>query len=531
MLTPEIPEAVRFLGDLAVEARLRCQSDLLYFGSDILGYDYLERPADFHREAAKAIEDREEFLLLAPRIHIKTTICNVVGSAFEIVRDPDVRILLTHDTLDNAKRILRESTDHFRDNQRLRRLFPEIVPDGRAEDPTLTSFTTKARSRPRKEPTIMAGAPGATVTGMHFDVIQATDLVNEQNVPPNASPEQMERTKEFYGTFLALLDQTNPKARRQVNGTRWHDSDLYGALAEDEELRRIIVGIPDDEDGNPIAVWDMIPAERLRRIKNDVTMTPYFWAANFKNDPLPADSAVGFRKEHFKVYETKDLPSALDVAITVDLAATDKKEEKRDRSAIVVSGLSDDMDLFILDAKAGRWRAETVMEQILALWGEYGSIYGVRYIGIESVAFQKMFIYWMQERVIARTGVMPPFLKLEPRAASKEARAFPLAAFAANRGIHVRQEHMTDFVPEFLRFPVGKHDDYVDALAYRMQNLRRPGGALPGNLVSQEGNVLVVDFQSWQREQVSRMLKSRREDHSRGRRVRGSSGRRLRSAR
>lgn len=236
-LQAEIPDTVRALGELAVEARLRCQRDLLFLGAHILGYDYLETPAPFHVETARAIEDKEEFLLIAPRNHIKTTLCNIVGTVFEIVRDPDIRILLTHDTLDNAKRILREATDHFRVNQRLRKLFPEVVPEGRYEDPTLTQFITKARTRPRKEPTVMVAAPGATVTGMHFEVVQGTDLVNEQNVPPLASIDQMQRTKEFYGTFLALLDPTVPNSRRQLNGTRWCDGDLYGDLIDSIEAR------------------------------------------------------------------------------------------------------------------------------------------------------------------------------------------------------------------------------------------------------------------------------------------------------
>ena len=48
-----------------------------------------------------------------------------------------------------------------------------------------------------------------------------------------------------------------------------------------------------------------------------------------------------------------------------------------------------------------------------------------------------------------------------------------LQSHAERFGIWVRPEHQ-ELVDEFLRFPVGKHDDLVDALAYRGQDLLIP---------------------------------------------------------
>lgn len=238
-------------------------------------------------------------------------------------------------------------------------------------------------------------------------------------------------------------------------------------------MKLILVGIKDDEHGDPIPVWDRMGVSVLRKIRDDSSTSPYFWAANYASDPLPVDAAAGYKREWFRVYEDKDRPGALDIAITVDLAITEAKEAKaakRDRSAIVVSGVTEDFELYILDARAGRWGPETVMDLLMGM----NATWNPRYIGIEQVAYQKALRLWLHVRALEKTGSGLPLRPLLPRAQSKEARSFPLSAHAAYKGIHIRQEHTTDFLQEFLRFPIGRHDDYVDALAYRMQDVRRP---------------------------------------------------------
>lgn len=476
-------EVARALGDIAVDIRRRAQASPVYFGAHVLGYDYLEAPPDFIYDAEVSLQKREDFMLLAPRGHIKTTFVDVVGIPWDIINEVNIRVLLTHGTLENSKRILAEINGHFNDSHRFRTLFPEFVPETAAERPSATRMTVPCRTRPLKEPTILCAAPGATVTGMHFERIACSDLVNEQNVPPNAEAEQMQKIIDFFRTFTPLLDQSVDHPRRTIDGTRWHDGDLYGVIANDPayaHFRKIIVGLKSDENGDAIPIWNRMGKERLKRIRAETG--EYLWAANYMNDPLPADGASNFKEEWFRNYDKE--PDGLDIAITVDLAISQKSGA--DYTAIVVAGISPDGDLYVLHASRGHWRPKEVIDRLFELDTQYKPTY----IGVESVAWQKAMVYMLEDEGKVREHFLPVRPLLPD--GNKIRRAAPLANHAERRGIYVRTG-MGDLVHEFTRFPVGAHDDFVDALSYRAQDLWRP----EATILNLEQRKETVDCSAW----------------------------------
>jgi predicted phage terminase large subunit-like protein len=480
-LKPVEKEVLRALGEIGLQIRQRAQRDLIFYGSKVLGYDYLDNPPDFMRTAAKIIEDKVDGMYLAPRGHIKTTLFDVVGTSFDWTRNPDIRILLTHGTLENAKRILIEALAAVQ-CERYRTLFPEFTPETKEEMGTTMKFIVPCRTRPLKEPTIMVAAPGATVTGMHFDRIACSDLVNEQNVPPNAEPEQMQKIIDFFRTFTPLLAQDMPDCRRTIDGTRWHDGDLYGLIANDPayaHFRKVIISLDTDENGNPVSVWDKMDQERLMRIRSETG--EYLWAANYMNDPLPAEGATNFKEEWFRNYDKE--PDQMDIAITVDLAISEKTGA--DYTAIIVSGITPSGDLYVLHCSRGHWRPKEVMDRLFELDAEYSPTY----IGVESIAWQRAMIFMLEDEA-RRRGHFIPVRPLVPDA-SKIRRAAPLANHAERKGIYIRPG-MGDLVHEFSRFPVGAHDDMVDALAYRAQDLWRPD-----LVVEVEKKAPVLDLSAW----------------------------------
>lgn len=468
-------DTITFLGEELLALRQRCLDDVFFFGSEILGYDYLATPAEFHRAAARALLDETDFMLIAPRGHIKTTLVDVVGTIHHLLRHPDDRVLIAASTWDNARLVLREIVSHYRGNEVFRRLFPEVCPQNKDEEGNTEEYTIPVRGRPTKEASIETTGQDRVITGRHYDVIRCTDLVVRENVPPTAQPEQMKRTIEWFRTTTPLLDMTNPRAHRTVDGTFWNDQDLYCEIKKGYPNFRVLqVGIKDDDKGDPIPVWpelvrggiQVLGTEKLRKIRSETGS--YLWAANYRSDPQPL-GALSFRREWFKTYHEapRDLVETMNlrVAITVDLAISDKPGA--DRTAIVVTGISPARDFVVLSAQAGPFTPYDTLERLFLLNAEYQPVY----VGIESVAWQKAMIF-ISNRESFNRGITLPVRALLPDA-RKERRAWPLMVHAENSGIWVRPEH-TELVDELLRFPVGNHDDFVDALAYRGQDLMAP---------------------------------------------------------
>ena len=478
-LTPQEQALLQKGGEIALRARRKCLEDPLYLGHHILGYNY-ENPPHFLRWFRDRIKNYDDFLGLVARGHSKTTTCNVVGSVWQILDDAEVRILMLHGVLGNAQKILSEATNHFRNNPKLRRLFPEHAPQGRAEDPTTTRFTTPARQGNYKEPTISAGAPGSTETGMHYDVIQATDLVNEQNVPApigRGSPETMAQVNEFIKTLRPLLDTTDFRARpqshkacRQFNGTRWHDGDAYGYILDKMDyMQSLVVELEMDDEGNPIPIWDLIDKQTL--IEACIDSGPILWAANYLNRPLYGDDAMGFKLEWFHDWdltgkERVEFLKTCKVAITVDPAISEK--EAADRTAIVVSAIAPDGNFYVLHSWAGRVGPAETIDRLLDL----DSVYNPDWVGIESVAYQKALKLWAED-VARRKGRRVPFRELKADG-SKIRRASTMQLHAQKFGIYLKHAEHADLLAECMKFPVGQHDDLVDAMCYRGQDLFLP---------------------------------------------------------
>lgn len=146
-------------------------------------------------------------------------------------------------------------------------------------------------------------------------------------------------------------------------------------------------------------------------------------------------------------------PDNLSISMGVDLAISTKTDA--DYTAIAVLGRAPDGQLFVLDVQRIRAPFHDVLRFIESMAGKWKP----RSIAIEQVQYQAAVI---QE--LLRTTTLP-VLGVKPDK-DKVTRFQPLEA-RYQQGLVT---HAPDLPPEFedelLTFPVGKHDDMVDALAY-----------------------------------------------------------------
>ena len=487
------------LGGVALDIRKKCIESPLFLMSKILcgarETNLLETPSEGHREVERAMIAFENILYVDHRGTLKTTVLDEGGSVWELLFDPEIRTLFLQSNAENAKMMSRQIRGHFKTNRALRALFPEYEINT-GDDGNVLSWSVPCKRTVTLEGSFNVATPGVSTTGLHFDTIRASDLMNPETVPPpcgRATPETMKSIIAWYATTDGLLvtKNINPRAHRTIDSNRWCDADHVGQILRDDPkqpeqggyFRKIIRGVKRGADGRFIPTWpEGIPSEELHAIHDRPTMTPALWASNYQSDPLP-EGGMAFKREAIHTYGDTDspklcqcnarhrLPDDLEIATTVDPAFTDqsaKKAYKSDRSGIITSGVArSNKHLYVLDARAGRWEAMQLIEAIF----ETCAFWKPMWVGIEDIAaglaLKSVFLSEM-----LRSGRMVPYRDIRMpganRVSSKEARIFPLHAHVHRWGLYVHEDGRHDaLVDELLRFGVGEHDDLADALGMR----------------------------------------------------------------
>lgn len=466
------------LTDADIDLRCECIRDPIFLVREVLSYGrdrtFFANPTPEHRRAADCIVAQKSFLLLMPRNHGKTTLVDEGGTVWQFLKYPNDRVLFAQASQDNAKALSRQVRWHFQATKPLRDLFPEYAMDEAKEAGNVLAWSVPCRTANTREASLELGTPETSLAGRHFDVVAGSDCVNEQNSPApcgQGTIESMAKVKNWFGNTPLLLDTTNPRAHIRVDGTRYHDADLYGELLDSPIFEKITCGIKDDPEGRPISIWDKMSRDKLEFMRAAPAMTVARWAAQMQNDPKPAEDSASFRESWFDTYDG-DAPTGLSVAITVDPAfTTQEKNPDADSSAIVVSGVAPvghpmEGRLYILAIRDGRWSPRDLLDNIHALIAAWDPSWVGIEAGHQTEALKSMFF-----EDLRRTGRNVNYRELPTRGKNKIVRAMALLAHAEKYHIHVKRPEHETLVQQCLRFPVGKHEDYVDALAYRAQDM------------------------------------------------------------
>jgi hypothetical protein len=461
--------------------RERCRKDLLFLAGEVLGYDTEDLKMSDRHPVQVAMAKQATYLgdtmTLVPRSWTKSTTITVCGSVWWNINFPQDCSLLVSNTETNAQKFLTEIKGHYLGNDRFRLLFPEFCPT-EAESGTLDSFRCANHSRRRKEATFEVTGMNASVTSRHYERIVMDDLVYKENVPPKVTPETMAKTFEYIRSMRALQNLVGKRNVRTIVGTRWHDGDAYGKVERDPGYRhfRKLKITPFDKDGE--SNWpEVFPVEKLNEMRAD--MGAYLWACLMEQDPLPPETAVSFREEWLKWYDPEDLVATEEEhpefggAILIDPAFS--KNWLADRTAIGHTWVAESSPaLVFLAERAGRWTPNQVGLEAFALWKEWRKTeFPAKWIGVEVDAGGRA-VYNVLRDLAAEKGYNVRIRPLKTEHASKEARIAELSAYVERHGAYFT-EAMGGMRQEFLRYPVGEHDDRLDMAAHRVLKLPRQG--------------------------------------------------------
>ncbi len=461
------------------QVRDACKNSLHFLCTQILGFSDWDK---VHDDMEKFVNRKSrKKMLLVPRGHLKTSVITKGFSIQQILRNPNVRILIANQVWDKAREMLYEIKQMLTDKSELPKLFGPFVSDRWRED----DIVVRQRTIALAAPTIGTSGVEAELTSSHYDVVILDDLQGLQNYQ---TPEQREKVKRYYRSMMDLLE---PGGLLVVVGTRWHLDDVYQYILDEEAdyfdvtVRKVV------EHGQIIfpkkfnkkfdaqsKCWVETQEPTMDFIDYLKKRPSEEFSAQYLNEPVDSENQV-FKKEYFKTYDRR--PERLFVSMTIDPAISEK--QSADYFALNVSGMDENYRIYVLDTLKGHWKVAESIDNIFTTYMKWRP----SVIGLETVAYQKALKSWLEEKMRER-GVHFPITELKRSTSeSKEFRIKALEPFYRD-GLVFHAPWMKSLEQELLQFPKGKHDDEMDALASQLELL------VPGDSQAADG----IPVGSWE---------------------------------
>jgi predicted phage terminase large subunit-like protein len=468
MQNPDEIEAERLRLELRLkllEAQERATGDFLSFCQ----YVWPEMlVGEHHRRIAKALDrvvsgECKRLMIAMPPRHGKSQMGSYLFPAYLMGKRPQSKLIVGSHTAELAQRFGRMIRNLVEDDK-YKELFPGMA----------LSVDSKAAGRWN---TAQGGeaffiGKGGAMTGRGGDIVILDDILDEQDA---LSETAMENTFEWY--------TSGPRQRLQPNGaiivinTRWKTDDLSGRLlrqqgnlkADQWELLEFPAILP---SGNPLwpGYWTK---DELEKVKLSIGLKK--WNAQWQQVPTNDDGAI-LKREWWRKWKYDEPPVCDYIIQTYDTAFS--KKETADFSVISTWGVfypdaDSGPNLIALHIRRGRWdfpELKRIAKDEYRYWNPDVVLIEAKATGTPlQQEFRKMGIPVMTYAPGGRkTGT------------DKISRANAVAPLLESGMIWYpeNQEWAQELVEECAAFPVGAHDDQVDASVMAWMRFRQ------GNFIS-----------------------------------------------
>lgn len=478
--------------------KLLCLYDLKYLCKEVLGFKDWDVIHDEMQESLDSIEyglkERQYRLYLIPRGHLKSSIITKGWAIQQILRKPNIRILIANAIWDNARGFGRTIMTYLTDGL-LPCVFGIFIPkSGRGIKWSPDSFTINQRTMPNDAATVTTTGVERTQTSQHYDIIIMDDLVARENT---ATKEQREKVKNFYRDSLALLE---PDGILIVVGTTWSDDDLYsseenGLLHDPDYVKFKRVAEQGTEES--VLFKNKFSFEGLMKIKQKIGT--YLYSSQYLLNPYP-DEEMTFKPSWIQYWKyegeiTKGIVLRKDerlfVAMTIDPSLG---KERSDYSALVAVGIDENSRKFVLMARRFKRKLEDIPAEIVrGVKDLKNNGHDVHVIGLESFGFQQS-LYKPIRNAIEEAGYNIQVEMLPApnnRLSQKEIRIEGLIPNISFGEVYFHETHK-DIINEMLRFNPcvkNKSDDLIDSLAWNKLYWYRKPRKVSETMIIREGSL------------------------------------------
>jgi len=445
----------------SIEGLIRelCLKDLFYLMVRVCGrVDMLHPWVYWRTREVEASPDNH--VDLCARGHFKSSIVTFGKTIQDILNDPEVTFGIFSHTRPIAKAFLRQIMREFESNKVLHRAFPDVLwgmdtrqsPKWSEDD----GIIVRRKSNPPEATVEAWGLVDGQPTSKHFKVLMYDDIVVEGSV---TTPDMIDKTMKALEQSYNLA---NENFVRRFCGTRWHFNDAYRTVIDRKTaIARERPGTDDGtETGNPVFWSRELMAEKRR------DMGPHTFAAQILLNPK-ADALQGFKREWLRYYKIQ--PTKTVNYILVDAASSKKKGS--DYTAMWVIGLGTDGNYYALDMLRDRLTLTERADRLFELhrkwkphqirYERYGMMADIEHIKTrqekDSYRFDIVEVAGQTSKVDRVGRLLPLF---------EQGKIWLPESLHKTNYERVAVDLVRAFVEEeYVPFPVGLHDDMLDALA------------------------------------------------------------------
>lgn len=416
-------------------------------------YDGSRPTPPFHKELWELFcREDKQVAAAAPRGHAKSTaITHAFTLASVLFRERKFVVIVSAteaqsvNFLGDIKRELIENAD-LRELFGVKKLVKDVETDCIVQFDDGEEFRVIAKGSEQK-------LRGLKWRGKRPDLVIGDDLEDDEQV---LNKDRRDKFRRWF--FGALVPALSKEGIIRIVGTILHfDSLLEGLLNNSAWVSKRYRA--HNEDFSFILWPELWSEERLRAKRQELTEMgiPESYAQEYLNHPIDESTAFFNRGD---LIDVKDPEENLTYYFGVDLAVS--TAQRADFTAIAVVGVNPTGKLKLVDMRRGRWDALTTIEELFEAYQRYKP----ETVVIERGAIEKAIGPFLYAEMNKR-GI---FMNLRPETPTKDklSRARGLQARMRAGSVEVDKDAYwyPEFEEELLRFPMGKHDDQVDAFSW-----------------------------------------------------------------
>lgn len=399
-------------------------------------------------EAFLGQSEKETLIITMPPRHMKSTVVSNALPAWYLSNHPQGEVIMASYSLNLARNNARACRDLF-DTEWHRRCWPRL----RFVVDTADSFQLDGKHNGR--PNLIAAGTGGSITGSGADLFIIDDPVKDALEAD--SPTYRDRVYSWYR--MVAESRLSPGGKKIICMTRWHHEDLVGCILRDDAESCEVLHMPAiDAEGQ--ALWpERYPVTSLER-KRKVLGSRAF-EAQYQGRPTPLEGGLiraswihrgrrmGADAIRCRYWDKAATHGDGDWTVGCLMAMEDGQYCIEDMVRLQGSP-KEVQDVIRRTAEADGYDVRIRMEQ------EGGSS------GVEVIdTYARHILLGYDFRGDRPTG-------------SKETRAGPMIAALENGNLWCADAPwVRDLVDEFVQFPLGAHDDQVDAVSGAFQELSR----------------------------------------------------------
>lgn len=415
-----------------------------------------------HEEIARELEhiekhgdrDYKVLLVFVPPRHGKSELCSIGFPAWYLGRNPHKEIITVSYSAELALDF-GSKTRALVNGEAFPYLFDVTLKDDEQ---------AKAKWKTHKGGSYTSVGVGGAITGRGANILLFDDPI--KNREEAESEVYRNKAGEFFTS--TAFTRLEPGGVIVVILTRWHVDDIAGRILANPELGRrckIIhfpaIAIQDEnfrKQGQ--ALWpERFNLQALTEIKN--TVGPYDWSALYQGMPVLTENQE-IKTEWIKHIDEAALQfMSTRNFLTVDTAMS--KRTQADRTGFCDNSVNSE-GFWHIKAWGRKIGPEELVDTLFTLHQarRYQSI------GIERTAYLDGLKPYLDAEQRKR-GVFLPIVELGHAQISKEIRIRGLIPLYASGTIFHVNNWCKDLEEEQMNFPLGAHDDILDALAYQLQ--------------------------------------------------------------